>query len=206
MFRSPFPTDYSGTIFQDSLGFDAHLSGLMSGFLNTWFFLASFIPWFLIDKVGRRPLLLSMVSLMAGVMAVQAALVYQTQQETSIARKCLTFSDHNLRLTLFRLCWYRRRCHAVHLPRCLHRRFPSHRLGLPIRDPSPSSPPERFFNLHRYQLDHELLDRLHYSPCHQKHQVENLHHLRCAQRHLGTHHGKILSLKPKAIHLANTYI
>ncbi|THZ99008.1 general substrate transporter [Aureobasidium pullulans] len=76
---------YSGTIFQDSLGFDAHLSGLMSGFLNTWFFLASFIPWFLIDKVGRRPLLLSMVSLMAGVMAVQAALVYQTQQETSIA-------------------------------------------------------------------------------------------------------------------------
>ncbi|THY18637.1 general substrate transporter [Aureobasidium pullulans] len=76
---------YSGTIFQKSLGFDAHLAGLMSGFLNTWFFLASFIPWFLIDRVGRRPLLLSMVSLMAGVMAVQAALVYQTQHETSIA-------------------------------------------------------------------------------------------------------------------------
>ena len=80
-------TDYSGTIFQKSLGFDAHLAGLMSGFLNTWFLLASFIPWFLIDRVGRRPLLLSMVSLMAGVMAVQAALVYQTQHETSIARK-----------------------------------------------------------------------------------------------------------------------
>jgi hypothetical protein len=28
----------------------------MAGFLNTWFFLASFIPWFLIDRFGRRPL------------------------------------------------------------------------------------------------------------------------------------------------------
>jgi hypothetical protein len=80
---------YSGTLFQKSLGFDARLSGLMSGFLNTWFFLASFIPWFLIDRVGRRPLLLSMVSLMAAVMASQAGLVYNTQHKTTIARKCL---------------------------------------------------------------------------------------------------------------------
>lgn len=49
-------TDYSGALFQNSLGFDANLSGLMAGFLNTWFFLASFIPWFLIDRLGRRPL------------------------------------------------------------------------------------------------------------------------------------------------------
>lgn len=49
-------SDYSGTLFEKSLGFDAHLSGLMSGFLNTWFFLASFIPWLLIDRIGRRPL------------------------------------------------------------------------------------------------------------------------------------------------------
>jgi hypothetical protein len=48
--------DYSGTLFQKSLGFDENLSGLMAGFLNTWFFLASFIPWFLIDRFGRRPL------------------------------------------------------------------------------------------------------------------------------------------------------
>ncbi|KAL1311500.1 hypothetical protein AAFC00_001623 [Neodothiora populina] len=76
---------YSGTLFQKSLKFDADLSSLMSGFLNTWFFLASFIPWFLIDRVGRRPLLLSMVSLMALVMAVQAALIYQVEKGTSIA-------------------------------------------------------------------------------------------------------------------------
>ena len=35
---------YSNTLFSKSLGFDAHLSALMSGFLNTWFFIASFIP------------------------------------------------------------------------------------------------------------------------------------------------------------------
>lgn len=59
----------------------------MSGFLQTWFFVASFIPWFLIDRIGRRPLLLSMISLMAAVMAVQAALIYQVQFDTSIATK-----------------------------------------------------------------------------------------------------------------------
>ena len=57
----------------------------MSGFLQTWFFLASFIPWFLIDRIGRRPLLLSMISVMAAVMAIQASLIYQIQHTTSIA-------------------------------------------------------------------------------------------------------------------------
>lgn len=79
---------YAGTLFQKSIGFSAHMSSLMSGFLQTWFFVASFIPWFLIDRVGRRPLLLSMISVMAAVMAVQAALIYQTQHNTSIAHSC----------------------------------------------------------------------------------------------------------------------
>lgn len=57
----------------------------MAGFLQTWFFVASFIPWLLIDRVGRRILLLSMISVMAGVMATQAALIYQVQNKTSVA-------------------------------------------------------------------------------------------------------------------------
>ncbi|KAL1597640.1 hypothetical protein SLS59_007338 [Nothophoma quercina] len=77
---------YSGTLFQKSIGFDTHMSSLMSGFLQTWFFVASFIPWFLIDRIGRRPLLLSMISVMAAVMAVQAALIYQVQFDTSMAK------------------------------------------------------------------------------------------------------------------------
>lgn len=63
------------------------MSALMSGFLQTWFFAASFIPWALIDRIGRRPLLLSMVSVMAAVMAVQAGLIYQVQHKTSIQCK-----------------------------------------------------------------------------------------------------------------------
>jgi sugar porter (SP) family MFS transporter len=76
---------YSSTLFEQSIGFDKHMSALMAGFLQTWFFVASFIPWFLIDRIGRRPLLLSMISVMAAVMAVQAALIYQVQFNTSIA-------------------------------------------------------------------------------------------------------------------------
>ncbi|PMD53232.1 general substrate transporter [Hyaloscypha bicolor E] len=76
---------YSGTLFEKSIGFDSHMSSLMSGYLQTWFFVASFIPWFLIDRIGRRPLLLSMISLMAAVMAVQAGLIFQVQNNTAIA-------------------------------------------------------------------------------------------------------------------------
>lgn len=48
--------DYASTLFERSIGFSKNMSALMSGFLQTWFFVASFIPWFLIDRVGRKPL------------------------------------------------------------------------------------------------------------------------------------------------------
>lgn len=79
---------YSSTLFQDSLNFSSELSALMSGILNTWFFLASFIPWFLIDRVGRRPLFLSMISLMAAVMVVQTGLIWNVEKQTAIATAC----------------------------------------------------------------------------------------------------------------------
>ncbi|KAF5627990.1 sugar transporter STL1 [Fusarium sp. NRRL 52700] len=61
---------YSSTLFEKSVGFSAHMSALMSGFLQTWFFVASFIPWVLIDRIGRRPL---------------AGLIYQVENNTSTA-------------------------------------------------------------------------------------------------------------------------
>ncbi|ESZ89878.1 sugar transporter STL1 [Sclerotinia borealis F-4128] len=79
---------YSPTLFSTSLNFSPRLSALMSGFLQTWFFLASFIPWLLIDRIGRRPLLLSMISLMAAVMLVQTGLIYNVQYKTPIAKAC----------------------------------------------------------------------------------------------------------------------
>ncbi|KAL1964896.1 hypothetical protein VTN77DRAFT_6249 [Rasamsonia byssochlamydoides] len=77
---------YANTLFQNSVGFSTHMAGLMSGYLNTWFFVASFIPYFLIDRIGRRPLLMSMIGLMGAVMAVQAALIYQVQYSTPISK------------------------------------------------------------------------------------------------------------------------
>ncbi|KAG6293246.1 hypothetical protein E4U46_007822 [Claviceps purpurea] len=79
-------TYYTSTLFSKSIGFDDHTAALMSGFLQTWFFIASFIPWFLIDRVGRKPLLVSMISVMAAAMAVQSGLIYQIENETSAAR------------------------------------------------------------------------------------------------------------------------
>ncbi|KXT10568.1 hypothetical protein AC579_9168 [Pseudocercospora musae] len=79
---------YSNTLFSKSLGFSNDLSALMSGFLNTWFFIASFIPWVLIDRVGRRPLFLSMISLMAAVMVVQTGLIWNVENKTAIATSC----------------------------------------------------------------------------------------------------------------------
>jgi sugar porter (SP) family MFS transporter len=79
---------FSSTLFESSIGLSAHLSALLSGFLQTWFFIASFIPWVLIDRVGRRPLLLSMISVMAAVMVVQTGLVsvIENQPGTDLAR------------------------------------------------------------------------------------------------------------------------
>ncbi|PFH58077.1 hypothetical protein XA68_14196 [Ophiocordyceps unilateralis] len=77
---------YTNTLFQKSVGFSPQTAALMSGYLQTWFFVASFIPWFLIDRIGRKPLFLSMISLMAGAMATQAGLICQIENKTAASR------------------------------------------------------------------------------------------------------------------------
>ncbi|KAK9362935.1 general substrate transporter [Lipomyces starkeyi] len=73
---------YATTLFQQSIGFSPKMAGLMSGFLQTWMFIASFIPWFLIDRIGRKPLILGGIFVEGAVMAVQTALIYQIQHRT----------------------------------------------------------------------------------------------------------------------------
>ncbi|MCJ1304603.1 hypothetical protein MMC08_007416 [Hypocenomyce scalaris] len=51
-------TYYAPYIFIKSVGFSQRLSSLMSGILSLEYYLATLIPIFIIDKVGRRPLLL----------------------------------------------------------------------------------------------------------------------------------------------------
>ncbi|EPE34774.1 MFS general substrate transporter [Glarea lozoyensis ATCC 20868] len=77
---------YSTTLFRTSLDFTPHLASLMSGFLQTFFFLASFIPWALIDRIGRRPLLLSCVAIMSLVMATESGLIYKVQSDKDISK------------------------------------------------------------------------------------------------------------------------
>ncbi|KNZ59922.1 hypothetical protein VP01_1641g1 [Puccinia sorghi] len=71
---------YANFIFSNSLGFSADTASLVSGFLFTWFFIASFIPWFLIDTVGRRKLLISSVLVMGSIFAVLAGVVKQIDE------------------------------------------------------------------------------------------------------------------------------
>ncbi|KAJ9102618.1 hypothetical protein QFC19_004727 [Naganishia cerealis] len=75
---------YAGTLLKTT-GLNDHNASLVSGILFTWFFIASFIPWFLIDRVGRRPLFLVCISLMACTFAAQAGLIWKVETSGSKA-------------------------------------------------------------------------------------------------------------------------
>ncbi|KAK9322972.1 general substrate transporter [Lipomyces orientalis] len=75
---------YAKTLFEQSIGFDSKKAGMMSGLLQTWLFVASFIPWYLIDRIGRKPLILGGIMVQCAVMIVQTALIYQVENKTSI--------------------------------------------------------------------------------------------------------------------------
>lgn len=60
-------------------------ASLLAGGLFTWFFLASFIPWFLIDSAGRRKLLLTCIAGMAAAFAIESALVWKVSTSGSKA-------------------------------------------------------------------------------------------------------------------------
>lgn len=60
-------------------------ASLLAGFVFVWFFVASFIPWTLIDTLGRRKLLLVCVTCMSMVFAIETGLVYAVQRHGSKA-------------------------------------------------------------------------------------------------------------------------
>ncbi|BFZ54332.1 hypothetical protein PYCC9005_001366 [Savitreella phatthalungensis] len=73
---------YGGPILAKT-GLNDSDASLVSGFLFTWFFLASFIPHLLIDRAGRRKLLLYGCSAMAAVFAIEAVLIRRIEQGDS---------------------------------------------------------------------------------------------------------------------------
>ncbi|ORX39791.1 putative hexose carrier protein [Kockovaella imperatae] len=77
--------NYYATNLVLAAGENLHNASLVSGGLFTWFFLASFIPWFLIDRVGRRKLLLVTITAMACCFAIEAGCVSAVQRSNSRA-------------------------------------------------------------------------------------------------------------------------
>lgn len=161
---------YAGTIFEQSIGFSAHMASLMSGFLQTWFLVASFIPWFLIDRVGRRPLLLSMISVMAAVMAVQAALIYQTQHNTAIAHQCgiaaaamLFVFQGAFTIGFQATVWVCLNFLYFFFPLF---QFANDLQGVPIRDSTTTSSSTRLLDKYSSELDLRLFDRSGYATSH----------------------------------------
>lgn len=169
------------------------MAALMSGFLQTWFFVASFIPWFLIDRIGRRPLLLSMISVMAAVMAVQAALIYQVQFDTSMAKSAgiaaaatLFIFQGAFTIGFQATVWV----------------YPSEILPLRLRQRGSaistaanwicnyvSTPQQAFVET----VADSLIDhRSDYTACHQQYWLANLRHLCRPQCDLGPHHLPLL--------------
>ncbi|KAI7162524.1 hypothetical protein KC324_g13124, partial [Hortaea werneckii] len=84
-------TFYSNTIFQHDLGYDAVLSRVISGCMQTWQFVAATSAIFLVDRFGRRKLLLVgacfMVIANAGITGTQS----HAAGNTTIAGVCILF-------------------------------------------------------------------------------------------------------------------
>ncbi|KAJ9475440.1 putative Sugar transporter STL1 (putative) [Pseudozyma hubeiensis] len=76
---------YSGTLFSKSIGLDNKKSALMAGGLNMCLILGSTISIFLIDRVGRKKLLIPCIAGMSAVMCVQTGLVKVIQEGTTNA-------------------------------------------------------------------------------------------------------------------------
>ena len=75
-------TYYAATIYQNSIGLSAFLSRILAACNGTEYFIASWLPIFIIEKAGRRPLMLfgaAGMSLSMVVLAISTSFVGQTK-------------------------------------------------------------------------------------------------------------------------------
>jgi sugar porter (SP) family MFS transporter len=75
---------YTTSLFEKSIGFSPRSAALMSGLLQTWLVVASIIPWFLIDRLGRIPLIMGGIFVQFASMAMQSFFVYQIDNQTNL--------------------------------------------------------------------------------------------------------------------------
>ncbi|CAO1616819.1 unnamed protein product [Sympodiomycopsis kandeliae] len=74
---------YSSTLFKESLGFSDQSAAKLAGALNMTLILGAGISIFLVDRVGRRRLLIPMISAMSIVFACQSGFVHSIQNGTA---------------------------------------------------------------------------------------------------------------------------
>lgn len=74
---------YSSTLFSQTINLGARPSAILGGCLNIALIVGSTLSIFLIDRVGRRKLLLPCISGMSMVMIVQAGLISEVQKDAS---------------------------------------------------------------------------------------------------------------------------
>jgi len=84
-------TYYAPTLFQSSLGFSSEMAIFMGCFLQVWYILASFVTWFTIDRVGRRPLFIWMAIGMCVVLVLEAICVAVGGTAASVAAVVFVF-------------------------------------------------------------------------------------------------------------------
>jgi len=78
-------TYYAPTLFKTSLGMDGRMSLMMSLLLQVWYFLASFLTWYTIDRIGRRMLFISCAIGMCAVLVFEAVCVAVNNKSSNIA-------------------------------------------------------------------------------------------------------------------------
>ncbi|CAK3778436.1 general substrate transporter [Lecanosticta acicola] len=85
-------TYYATTVFETSLGFDGTLSRFMTGWLGTEYFLAAVAALFVVDKLGRRFLMIfGAFGMAASLCIIGACLSYATKQNKAPAYAATVF-------------------------------------------------------------------------------------------------------------------
>ncbi|KAL4891214.1 hypothetical protein BDV59DRAFT_203660 [Aspergillus ambiguus] len=83
---------YAPTLFKDNLGMTQERALFVGCFLQVWYILASFLTWYMIDRVGRRRLLISMGLAMCVILCCEAATVAVGGTHASIAAVFFVFA------------------------------------------------------------------------------------------------------------------
>ncbi|MCJ1381335.1 hypothetical protein MMC17_004445 [Xylographa soralifera] len=84
-------TYYAPTLFQTSLGMTQEMSLFLGCFVQLWYVIASFLTWWMIDRVGRRKLFVSMAIGMCIVLVSEAICVAVGGHSASIAAVFFVF-------------------------------------------------------------------------------------------------------------------